>query len=92
MQTLEELKAAQQQTADIERQVLEDIKAKAELLGYTLVKATIDITTVPANVTKLPVRAKYRDGNGNEWSGQGKRPKWLAEALDQGRQLEEFAV
>ena len=36
--------------------------------------------------------AKYSDGQGNSWSGIGKRPTWLREALDSGRALEEFAV
>ena len=36
--------------------------------------------------------AKYSDGQGNSWSGMGKRPTWLREALDGGRTLEEFAI
>lgn len=36
--------------------------------------------------------AKYQDGNGNTWSGMGKRPSWLREALEAGRALEEFAA
>ena len=27
---------------------------------------------------KVKVAAKYRDESGNEWSGRGKAPKWLA--------------
>lgn len=27
---------------------------------------------------RAKVAAKYRDENGNEWSGRGKAPKWLA--------------
>ena len=39
-----------------------------------------------------PVRsAKYSDGQGNSWSGMGKRPFWLRDALAAGRSLEEFA-
>jgi DNA-binding protein H-NS len=36
--------------------------------------------------------AKYSDGQGNSWSGMGKRPTWLREALEGGRTLEEFAI
>jgi DNA-binding protein H-NS len=40
-----------------------------------------------------PVRAaKYSDGQGNSWSGMGKRPFWLRDALNAGRALEEFAT
>jgi DNA-binding protein H-NS len=31
---------------------------------------------------------KYRDGLGNTWSGVGKRPKWVNEAIVAGKTLE----
>lgn len=41
----------------------------------------------------VPTRlAKYSDGQGNFWSGIGKRPYWLRDALNAGRRLEEFAT
>ncbi|MDM0116598.1 H-NS family nucleoid-associated regulatory protein [Variovorax sp. J22R133] len=33
---------------------------------------------------------KFSDGNGNSWSGMGKRPLWLRDALSEGRTLDEF--
>ncbi len=36
--------------------------------------------------------AKYSDGEGKVWSGMGKRPYWLRDALNAGRTLEEFAT
>jgi DNA-binding protein H-NS len=40
-----------------------------------------------------PTRSsKYSDGQGNSWSGVGKRPYWLRDALAAGRTLEEFAT
>lgn len=33
---------------------------------------------------------RYSDGQGNQWSGRGPRPRWLKEALSAGRQLEEL--
>jgi DNA-binding protein H-NS len=36
--------------------------------------------------------AAFVDGKGNVWSGRGPRPRWLKEALSQGRTLEEFAA
>ena len=42
---------------------------------------------------EAPVRAaKYSDGQGNTWSGMGKRPGWLRNALEAGRTLEEFST
>ena len=34
--------------------------------------------------------ARYADGQGNVWGGRGPRPKWLREALSNGKGLEEF--
>ncbi len=39
-----------------------------------------------------PLEAKYRDGDGRSWSGRGPRPRWLREALEQGKKLEDFAA
>jgi DNA-binding protein H-NS len=39
-----------------------------------------------------PVAAKYRDDQGNSWSGRGLKPKWLTAALAAGRRIEDFAV
>jgi DNA-binding protein H-NS len=41
----------------------------------------------------VPTRsAKYSDGQGNSWSGIGKRPYWLRDALNAGKTLDEFAA
>ena len=61
------------------------------LLGFG---ATSGPAKAKVKVTKsTPVRsAKYSDGQGNTWSGMGKRPYWLRDALNAGRSLEEFAT
>jgi len=38
------------------------------------------------------VAAKYKDGQGNQWTGRGLKPRWLAAALAAGKKLEDFAV
>lgn len=35
---------------------------------------------------------KYRDDNGNSWTGMGPKPRWLKEALAAGKSLEDFAA
>lgn len=35
---------------------------------------------------------KFRDNDGNSWSGRGLKPKWLSSALANGRSLDEFQV
>ena len=43
--------------------------------------------------TGLKVAAKYRDAaTGQSWSGRGLKPRWLTQALADGRQLEDFAI
>lgn len=38
------------------------------------------------------VAAKYRDQDGNSWSGRGLKPKWLNAAIAAGAKQEDFAV
>lgn len=38
------------------------------------------------------VAIKYRDSEGNAWSGRGSQPRWLVAALAEGHKLEEFLV
>jgi len=33
---------------------------------------------------------RYRNASGQTWSGRGKKPKWIEEALSQGKTLEDF--
>lgn len=40
--------------------------------------------------SRLP--PKYRDANGNTWTGVGKRPTWLRVALQNGATLSQFRV
>lgn len=41
---------------------------------------------------KRTAKTSYRDESGNVWSGFGPKPKWLREALDAGKTLEDFAT
>lgn len=39
------------------------------------------------------VAPKFRDSaTGAQWSGRGKRPKWLSSAIASGRKLEDFSI
>ena len=42
--------------------------------------------------SRRKVEAKYRDTNGNTWSGRGLKPKWLTAALAAGKQIDDFAI
>lgn len=51
--------------------------------------ARVKVASVPKG-TKLA--AKYRDGAGNSWSGRGSHPRWLRQAIESGRKLEDFLI
>jgi DNA-binding protein H-NS len=36
--------------------------------------------------------AKYVDGPGRTWTGKGRRPSWLQEALERGAELDDFLI
>jgi DNA-binding protein H-NS len=71
-----------------------DIKRKIELYGLTAADlgfAKSGPGPVRAKAAKSPI--KYRGPNGETWSGgRGRKPQWVTQALQQGRDLEEFAV
>jgi len=66
-------------------EALERLRTEAATLGFTANEL------IPSK-TKGGSAAKYSDGNGNSWTGKGKRPRWLQDKLDQGHELSEFAV
>src|SRR6266487_2376224 len=40
--------------------------------------------------TKVP--PKYRSPSGQTWAGRGARPRWLVEALKNGKKLDDFLI
>lgn len=84
----EEIKAREQATviADI-REKIEQYGLTAEDLGFGGKAAAGKKTTA---ARKVPVR--YRDSAGNTWTGRGKRPGWLTQALASGKAMEDFLI
>ena len=43
---------------------------------------------------RKPVAAKYRHPENPEltWTGRGRKPRWIAEALEAGKSLDDFAI
>mgnify|MGYP001627290502 CR=1 FL=1 len=72
-----------------------DVKRKIELYGLTAADLGFaksgPATSSRPRAAKSPV--KYRGPNGETWSGgRGRKPQWVVQALQEGRNLEEFAV
>lgn len=63
----------------------------AEQLGLGAMANGVKTKAKPGKAA-LARSAKYSDDKGNSWSGMGKRPYWLRDALAAGRTLEEFAT
>jgi DNA-binding protein H-NS len=71
------------------RQIMADAGLSAsEVLAAPRVRAR---AAGPAG-EKRRVAAKYRNAQGDTWSGRGLKPRWLAAALAEGESLEDFAV
>jgi len=74
--------------------VISDIKAKMAEYGITskdlgVIKNKKKKPSGHASVTAGPV-ARYRNEEGKTWSGRGRKPKWVVEALAAGKTLEDF--
>lgn len=41
---------------------------------------------------RKPGKAKYHDGAGRTWTGQGKRPGWFVAALEEGKSAESMLI
>lgn len=100
--TLDELL---KQKADLDRQIVQyqnegrnkaiaDIRVLMAQHGLT----AHDVAPLSKKASKLgngsskPVAAKYRDDQGNSWTGRGLKPKWLTAALAAGKSIDQFAV
>ena len=71
-----------------------DILEKMAAFGITL--KNLDMVKGCARKASAPATkqtaAKFRDPNGETWSGRGSMPRWLSEQVTQGRTKEEFAI
>jgi DNA-binding protein H-NS len=92
---LQQIDALQTKAAKLREKEVADVIAKIKeamrvygLTGYDL---GIRGSSAPKTV-KSPLPAKYRDQSGNTWSGKGKRPRWLVDAIAAGKTLEDFTI
>ena len=73
-----------------------DVRKKIELYGLTaadlgFARSGPGVQARSKATAKSAV--KYRGPNGETWSGgRGRKPQWVTKALNEGRNLEDFAV
>ena len=96
------------QKADLERQIAQlNSKGRQDAIDEirTIMAEhglTSDDIAAPARARKAglkldgterkAVAAKYKDDQGNQWTGRGLKPRWLTAALAAGKTLDDFAV
>ncbi len=76
--------------------VLEEVKNKIKLYGFTAKELGLTVADKPTEKNpedkrSLPVPIKYRLGE-EKWTGRGRKPKWLETYLANGGKLEELLV
>lgn len=85
--TYDQLKTAREdinvRIRELERAAVAELEARAKQFGFSLLKG---------NGAPPPSKPKYRGPNGEEWSGKGKRPGWIMQALAEGQSLEDFTI
>jgi DNA-binding protein H-NS len=100
--------ALAQQQAALEKQIADQLKeqrstaiaqVKALMSEYGLTMADVvggkagRPSKVADGAEKAKVAAKYRDPvTGTTWSGRGLKPRWLAQAIAEGKSLTDFAI
>jgi DNA-binding protein H-NS len=82
----EEIKAREQAA------VIDDIRKKIDEYGLTAEDLGFGSKAVPSKKTARKVPVRYRDSAGNTWTGRGKRPGWLTQALASGKSIDDFLV
>lgn len=99
-ETLEQL---QQQKKELEKKIKRQIGIERNRTIATIIASMneFNITigdieaaiTAKTNKTDKEVVVRYiNPETGATWTGKGKRPKWVLQALEQGRDLEDFAI
>ena len=68
-----------------------ELEALAKERGFTIEEL---FGTGKTKAPRAKVEPKYRDPNEpqNTWTGRGRKPKWLAEALENGATKDDFAI
>ena len=75
------------------QRVLQEIEALASASGFSLAELFDPKSGIPTKVKKT-VAVKYRhpENSGLEWTGRGRQPKWVAEFLSAGGNIEQLAI
>lgn len=98
--SLDELKALQKDVekaiADYQsrkrKEAIEAVKAAAKEHGFSLSELSGGTATKKGKMSKSPPKYRHPQNPEMTWTGRGRQPAWIKEALEDGRSLDEFAV
>ena len=65
------------------------LEAKAKEMGFTLAELT---GTSKRRKTATPAKYRHPENPELTWSGRGRQPRWIKEALDNGQSLDDFLI
>lgn len=91
-----QIAALQKEAEEVRKQeivaVMAEIKAKMAEYGITLQDLEASFRRRGRSKADMG-QAKYRNpATGETWSGKGRKPAWLVQALAQGKSLDDFAI
>ena len=66
--------------------------AVGAVAGGRFLSTEMEETAAPAEKVKRIVKPKYRTPDGFEWTGRGRQPKKIAEAIAAGHSLESMEI
>lgn len=98
--SLDELKKLQKDVAkaieDYEErrrtEALAAINAKAQEMGFALSELVDGPVKKKGAKTKLPPKYQHPENPALTWSGRGRQPAWIKEALEAGQSLDKFLI
>jgi len=76
-------------------EVVADIKTKMQEYGITASDLGIAVSGKRASKkvgSSTPAVVRYKNDKGETWSGMGRQPKWMKEAIEEGKSKEDFVV
>ncbi len=93
---LEDLKVQiDKRRVDIEKEqkiaALAEMREIAKRHGVSL-EEMVQMASANASPTGQLPKYRHPENPKNTWTGRGRKPKWLVEALEAGADLEEFAI
>lgn len=90
------IKAAEEKRTEkletAKRDLVTEFREKAASLGLSFESLLSGGEPAKSGQSREKAAVKYRGPNGEEWSGRGRQPRWLAEAEAAGRNRDEFKV